>query len=1027
MFYKILLALSLLTLPLSAQVTLGQSSAPNAAINYLSGLTAPVQAGAALPSTCPLGIGQLFFLTTGMPGQNVYACTSASPVVWTLEAGGGTTGVAPSQQFNVGYYPGSGTTSAIGGASTFQWCQTGSCGPNSTAAFISAGQPISSADSTVLAGVFNNPTVFNYNSSTTQSGYEFINGNFPIAAQAQAYGRGNGVDILTDCTSSAANGGCVSLNVVAISTGQAMIGAQITGMAGVAGIDVFAGNWVATDQNSRRTDSAGYQSFPSPFMNVVESDCIVSNPNTAICEGIRSESLNSVYPATGTFSAFVADADSSNYTGVPGFNIPYSVPWKIGFHCPPGGDQNCVYLGSTVRNNSGTISCANTGAGGAGVCTIVSSNEDFHKSFAGQQLSIVGSSCANSVCTIGSIGPASNTATMTTPTGSVTGAYAMYGKSSGLEAESYSSLYGAITYLANFDTNGNWNEGFTGTGFNGGYAWYGENQLLMNLKQVNSTTELFTLGQLGTQTGEFCIAASVASTFCQTERNLGVTAAYYHNVPLTGPATNNSVEVWKTTGNASNTWITPSGNGTIFMTGAGTFASLDGVAITPSGNLADIGGPPQIQITLTTTGCTGGGAATFVPSTGALCVPAITPSGSITLTTNMTSGLATLVGGVLNIPNYGAPASPMTTLGDMIYENATPTAVRLPGNTSATLAVLAQTGTGSVSAAPVWTALATLNVMTSLTMSAGSGPTFSGGVLNIPPSSGLAALPIQVGGMTVGNATTLDFESGTGIIQSCSAPAAGVLPCTPAIDSSVVLTKQTDQANTDRKINGTSGGAGGTFAATGNPTLTPVGYLQSQTFIFTPTDHGCTGADTVNIDGIGPLTLKKRVSGATVNIVPGDCAQGVPVEMIGYGSPPSAWLITPPGSADARGLVFTVGGTGTLTTASISQTITVPFACQVVGYDISFASGTALPATVTLELWHIANGTVVPTGASIATGLALSSGTSTGHIAVSPSSLNGFTMASALAIGYYDKLVAHVTAFTGSPSIATLTVECAPQ
>ena len=48
-------------------------------------------------------------------------------------------------------------------------------------------------------------------------------------------------------------------------------------------------------------------------------------------------------------------------------------------------------------------------------------------------------------------------------------------------------------------------------------------------------------------------------------------------------------------------------------------------------------------------------------------------------------------------------ANPMTTLGDTIYENGTPAATRLAGNTSATMAVLTQTGTGSASAATVWT------------------------------------------------------------------------------------------------------------------------------------------------------------------------------------------------------------------------------------------------------------------------------------------------------------------------------------
>ena len=47
-------------------------------------------------------------------------------------------------------------------------------------------------------------------------------------------------------------------------------------------------------------------------------------------------------------------------------------------------------------------------------------------------------------------------------------------------------------------------------------------------------------------------------------------------------------------------------------------------------------------------------------------------------------------------------ANPMTTLGDIMYEDGTPAAARLAGSTSATKKFLVQTGTGSVSAAPSW-------------------------------------------------------------------------------------------------------------------------------------------------------------------------------------------------------------------------------------------------------------------------------------------------------------------------------------
>jgi hypothetical protein len=59
------------------------------------------------------------------------------------------------------------------------------------------------------------------------------------------------------------------------------------------------------------------------------------------------------------------------------------------------------------------------------------------------------------------------------------------------------------------------------------------------------------------------------------------------------------------------------------------------------------------------------------------------------------SALATVSGG-------GGFSNPMTTLGDIIYENATPAATRLAGNTTTTKKFLTQTGNGSISAAPGW-------------------------------------------------------------------------------------------------------------------------------------------------------------------------------------------------------------------------------------------------------------------------------------------------------------------------------------
>jgi hypothetical protein len=52
----------------------------------------------------------------------------------------------------------------------------------------------------------------------------------------------------------------------------------------------------------------------------------------------------------------------------------------------------------------------------------------------------------------------------------------------------------------------------------------------------------------------------------------------------------------------------------------------------------------------------------------------------------------------------GGMTNPMTTLGDIIYENSTPAPARLAGNTTSTMYLLSQTGTGTVSAVPAWKA-----------------------------------------------------------------------------------------------------------------------------------------------------------------------------------------------------------------------------------------------------------------------------------------------------------------------------------
>lgn len=79
------------------------------------------------------------------------------------------------------------------------------------------------------------------------------------------------------------------------------------------------------------------------------------------------------------------------------------------------------------------------------------------------------------------------------------------------------------------------------------------------------------------------------------------------------------------------------------------------------------------------------------------------------IATHLVSPLPLNQGGIgaTSLAAAGIQASlPLTTLGDILYENATPAPARLAGNTTSTLNILTQTGTGSVSAAPAWSTAA---------------------------------------------------------------------------------------------------------------------------------------------------------------------------------------------------------------------------------------------------------------------------------------------------------------------------------
>jgi hypothetical protein len=85
------------------------------------------------------------------------------------------------------------------------------------------------------------------------------------------------------------------------------------------------------------------------------------------------------------------------------------------------------------------------------------------------------------------------------------------------------------------------------------------------------------------------------------------------------------------------------------------------------------------------------------------------------LTTTGNSGVSTLISNTLNVPEYtlaglGGMANVFTTLGDLVYSNAAGAPVRRSPNITTTKMFLSQTGDGTTSAAPQWSAITAADV-----------------------------------------------------------------------------------------------------------------------------------------------------------------------------------------------------------------------------------------------------------------------------------------------------------------------------
>lgn len=179
----------------------------------------------------------------------------------------------------------------------------------------------------------------------------------------------------------------------------------------------------------------------------------------------------------------------------------------------------------------------------------------------------------------------------------------------------------------------------------------------------------------------------------------------------------------------------------------------------------------------------GTGAATltgFLYGNGTSAVTASTTIAGTAISGNI-SGNAANVTGTVAIANGGTgqttkttaynALSPMTTLGDLVYRNATD-AVRLPGNISTTKQFLSQTGTGSVSAVPVWSSI-TASDVTNAVINGGNTGAVTVGTNNATAltleTNGTPAVTVLSGGnVGIGTATPGQKLTVDGTIESTS-------------------------------------------------------------------------------------------------------------------------------------------------------------------------------------------------------------------------------------------------------------------
>lgn len=118
-------------------------------------------------------------------------------------------------------------------------------------------------------------------------------------------------------------------------------------------------------------------------------------------------------------------------------------------------------------------------------------------------------------------------------------------------------------------------------------------------------------------------------------------------------------------------------------------------------------------------------------------------------------------------------------------------------------------------------------------------------------------LAVEVGGRPVGSTNTLNFESGTGVIQTChpdADPKTGAprITCTPSVDTAYIATRNNIHGSENYCLSATKSTSYACRMSNG----ILGSYSTGMTFVLI-VDVPCTGQCSLNIDGLGPVSIKR--------------------------------------------------------------------------------------------------------------------------------------------------------------------------